>query len=174
MINRFENWDLYLDPRIEQLKKNSFHLEAFYLYSATIEHCLQDAVILQEELLDRLAKRSGLKYKQSGEKTIREKTLGEVIKYFSKYDDDPALVSRLNAFNSLRKKVVHKLLDNSLEQLDKEVKSKYREYSDLVRDLCKYNVRLLDKTLRMHNRDISKLKKQVLPKNRTSIEEKSS
>ena len=156
MNDRNKNWDEYIDPRIDELTNNNFFLEASYLYSAVIEHILQNAIGYQEEWFVRLLKKSKLRFVKTKPKELREKTLGQLIGIFSRYCDDKEIISQLNEFNSFRIQLVHRLLDHSIEDLNKEAQKKQRTYNQLVAKLSNYNVMILKKIIRNNNRLINK------------------
>lgn len=156
MNDRNKNWDEYIDPRIDRLTKNKFFLEAFYLYSSVIEHILQKAIEFQEEWIVRLLKKSKIRFVKTKPKDLKEKTLGQLIAIFSRYCDDEEIISQLNNFNSFRIKLVHRLLDHSIEDLNKEAQRKQITYNELVSKLSRYNVMILEKEIRSNKRIIHK------------------
>ena len=145
--DRHKNWDTSIDPRIEELERRGFYLEAFYFYSATIEFQLQEAIGYQEEWLNHLAKKSSMSFIPTPVKTLQEQSLGLLIKIFSRCCDDTKLISELNEFNSFRKTITHRLLNNTVESLNAEAKSKQTKYYKLVIKLAKYNIFLINKRM---------------------------
>lgn len=157
MINsndRHRNWDESIDPRIEELERRGFYLEAFYFYSATIEFQLQEAIEYQEVWLNHLAKKSNMKYVPTPVKTLQEQPLGALIKSFARYCDDDVLVSQLNEFNSFRKTITHRLLSNTVESLNLKAKNKRTRYYELVIKLAKYNLFMIKKRIASDKRKI--------------------
>lgn len=157
MINsndRHKNWNKSIDPRIEELERRGFYLEAFYFYSATIEFQLQEAIEYQELWLNHLAKKSKMTYVPTPEKTLQEQPLGVLIKSFARYCDDGELVSQLNEFNSFRKTITHRLLSNTVESLNLKAKNKRIRYYELVVKLAKYNLFLVRKTITSNKRKV--------------------
>lgn len=120
--------------------ENDLYLEAFYFQSATLEHCLQYAIEYQEEWIEGLVTRSDLKFQ--GTKSLKDKTLGQLIATFDRYCLDEDLVSRLSNFNSLRKGFVHGLLDSAVPELNELARKKYPNNCQLVRDMCLFNSKL--------------------------------
>lgn len=148
MINsndRHKNWSESIDPRIEELERRGFYLEAFYFYSATIEFQLQEAVEFQEMWMSHLAKKSKMSFVPTPVKTLQEQPLGTLIKIFARYCDDAELVSQLNEFNSFRKTITHRLLSNSVKSLNNMARTKRTKYYELVVKLSKYNLFLIRK-----------------------------
>lgn len=145
--DRHKNWDESFDPRIEELERRGFYLEAFYFYSATIEFQLQEAIHYQEVWLNQLARKSKMTYVPTPVKTLQEQPLGVLIKYFARYCDDEELVSQLNEFNSFRKTITHRLLTNTVESLNSKAKNKRARYYELVIKLAKYNIFMIKKTI---------------------------
>ncbi len=155
-IDRDENLDKYIDSRIEGLHKNNFYLEAFYLSSAVIEHTLHLTILFQEEWIAKLLKRYKIKFELNSSEKLKEKTLGQLISIFAKYCDDDELISKLNDFNSFRKRTVHYLLDNSLEDLNLEAKNKSLLYLELVSKLNRRSIRFLKKHIKQLKRQKTK------------------
>lgn len=160
MDDRDKNWEEHVDPRIDELTENKFFLEAFYLYAAVIEHTLQKTIGFQEEWLARVLKKSKLGFVKTKKKDLEEKTLGQLIGIFARYCNDEEIISKLNEFNSMRTKLVHHLLDYSIENLNKETQKKQTTYHELVSRLSNYNVMILEKIIRSNNRLISKRTKK--------------
>ncbi|PIZ01079.1 hypothetical protein COY61_00775 [bacterium (Candidatus Gribaldobacteria) CG_4_10_14_0_8_um_filter_33_9] len=148
MSNRDKNWDDYIYPRIDDLIKKDFYLEAFYLCSATIEHTLQSAIQIQEKWIKNVINHSGLKFRNTDFEKLSNFTLGRLISYFSRYCDNVQLISELNKFNSLRIKFVHKLLDFSLKELNEEAKINFEIYWKLVAKLSRYMIWINCKQIR--------------------------
>src|SRR3989344_1266062 len=138
MDEREKNWDKYIDPRIDDLIKNGFYLEAFYICAATIEHALQSAILNSEGWIEQLTRRTSVKFKKTDEKKIRDMTLGKLIQNFSRYTDDTNLVSQLESFNRIRIRFVHKLLNSSIEELNQEAKDNQTTYYTLVAKLYRF------------------------------------
>jgi hypothetical protein len=155
MVDRFKNWNEYIDPRIEELTDKGFYLEAFYLFSITVEHILKESIRYQEEWIQIVLKKSKIKF----EKTKTEgKPLGFLIGLFAKYYTDTALVSKLSSFNITRNKITHKLMDHPISQLNNEAKNKTFLYYELISEISSYNVKILGKTIGAHKRRISKIR----------------
>lgn len=150
--NRYDNWDAHVDKRIQDLISKGFYLETIYVYSATIEFVLQESIRYQEEYLLRLLKKSNLGFKKTDAKKLSEKSLGQLIQLFGCYCKDSLLISKLNEFNSFRKKVVHYLLDHSVSNLNEEAKKKQALYYELVSKVSRYNLAIIDKNLSAINR----------------------
>jgi hypothetical protein len=161
MADRYDNWDSEIDPRIEKLTRNGFYLEAFYLYSATLEHCLQDAIRYQEEWVKHTLQKSSLRFETISPENLKEKTLGQLISLFARYCADTDLISKLHEFNSSRKKFVHRILDHSMKELDSEAKSKTKTYNELVSKVSRYNVQILNKKIKAHRRKINTLQRDI-------------
>jgi hypothetical protein len=100
---RFKHWDYHIDPRIEDLESKGFFLESFVLYSVTLEFCLQNSIKYQELWIKNILSKSKVAFKKT--EKIEEKTLGQLIGIFSNYCSDGGLISKLNEFNSIRKKL---------------------------------------------------------------------
>ena len=161
MNDRFANWDKFIDPRIEQLKKGGFCLEAFYLCSAIIEFLLQASITTQEKWISVLLKESQMKFISSSEDLLKEKTLGQLINIFSKYCNDNLLISELNNFNSFRITLVHKLLDQDIIVLNDTAKLRLVTYNKLVSKLSRYSMKINEKQIRSSNRKIKVLSKKL-------------
>lgn len=157
-MNRLYNYRKEFDPRIKSLIRDKYYLEAFYIFSATIESLLQVIIFTQEDWINNLAKKSNLRLSKTPSKTLKEKTLGQLIVIFSKYCTDETLISQLNDFNSLRKKIVHRLLDHAVIDLNTVVEKKIANFYSLISKLTDYGIDLLDKTLRKFGRDTKKIK----------------
>ena len=96
-VDPFIIWDKEIDPRIEELRKNNYHLEAFYLFSNTLEFVLRGSIMFQQDWINNLVNKSGLKYKKVELKKLESKTLGELISMFDvHYCKDKELVDKLN------------------------------------------------------------------------------
>lgn len=170
MINsndRHRNWDESIDPRIEELERRGFYLEAFYFYSATIEFQLQEAVELQEMWLSHIAKKSKMSFVPTPVKTLQEQPLGVLIKTFARHCDDTELVSQLNEFNSFRKTITHRLLSNTVESLNKKAKTKKTRYHELVVKLAKYNLFLISKKISSDKRK-AHVRDTIKPESKTN------
>lgn len=154
MVNKFENWNNFIDPRAEDLISKGFYLEAFFLYFSTIEFMLQNAIIHQQTLANKILKRSKLKIPQI--KKLENKTMGELINLFASYSLDQENISTLNNLNSMRIQFVHKILDNDLDNLNKLAKSKISEYHRLVKYLSVYNLDILNKLIKIKRRTVYK------------------
>lgn len=150
----FEVWDKEIDPRIDFLRNNNHHLEAYYLYSNTIEFLLRMAIMSQEIWNKNLLKRSGINFKVLKESDLEDRTLGELIKFFSRYCDDPLIIGELSRFNAFRKKVLHNLLKESISNLNKEADKIYVTYNSLVSKICRYNIKINKKHINHYNRKL--------------------
>ncbi|HMP28249.1 MAG TPA: hypothetical protein PKD85_01530, partial [Saprospiraceae bacterium] len=109
--NKYDNWNDFLDTRVDRLLDKEFFIEAFFHFSTTIEFMLQELITKQEEWIAHTIKKSQLSFK--GTKKVEELTLGQLIKIFSRYSNDDVLISKLNDLNAFRKKIVHKSLNYS-------------------------------------------------------------
>jgi len=154
--DREKNWDNQLEPRIKFLREEGLYLEAFYLYAATIEHALQINISHHEDWIEHVLKRSSIQFKKYTIERLREKTLGQLIELFSRYHGDARLISELHAFNSFRKKIIHHILDHTIEQLDSEAKSRDIPYYRLVAKLYRLSYKLSTKFLRVYKRKLSR------------------
>lgn len=153
------DWEDDLDKRVDKLVKNKFFLEAFYLYSAELESILQKAVEHQEDWVEVLLNKSKLKLIKNNQAKLKEKTLGELISLFARYCNNEMLISRLNDFNSFRKKIVHYLSRSPIEITNEQAKKRRISYYQLVSELHEYNIDILTK----HNRRLRrKLRKSPL------------
>lgn len=156
--SEFEIWDLEIDPRIEQLRTNNFHLEAFYLYSNTLEFILKSSIMSQQDWISGLVVKSGLTYKKTKIKTLDDKTLGQLIHLFSEHCSDKILINELENFNSFRVQVSHKLFQNDISKLNNSAKKYYTMYNLLVSKICRYNIFLNTKRIRKIRARIKNLK----------------
>lgn len=155
----FENWDKQIDPRIDSLRKDGYYLEAFYLFSNTIEFILRGSILLQESWILNISKRSGMSFKKTSVKELEKKTLGDLINLFSKYSSDTNLISKLNNFNSFRIRIIHKILKSNISKLNTEADAFYLKYNEIVSQICRYNMSLIGKQIKKISRQKSKLLK---------------
>lgn len=141
-----------ISERIDLLKKEGFHLEAFYYYSVEIEYLLQKIILEHQNWLNHVVKRSGYHYENLTEKEIQKLSLGQLIKQFSKHCTNKALIEKLNAFNSFRVKHVHHIHDYSINTMNNQAKAKTVEYYKLAIKLNRYYTNLLKKIIRTYSR----------------------
>ncbi len=153
--NKHKNWEKSIGPRIEELEDRGFDLEAFYLYSATIEFMLQSTIENQEKWIKHLVSKSKLRFEGITEKKLLEQPLGVLIKIFAQYCDDKQLISKLNEFNSFRKIITHRLLNNPIESLNDKAKQKRLTYYSLIKKLAEYNLFMIQKQIVKNKRKIS-------------------
>jgi hypothetical protein len=156
----FKNWDEQIDPRIESLRKDGYHLEAFYLFTNTVEFILRSSILLQESWIFNCIKRSGLSFKRNSVGDLEKKTLGDLINLFSRYSNDTQLIGKLNNFNSFRIKIIHKVLKSDIAKLNIEASASYVKYNEIVAKVCRYNMSLVGKQISRLNRQTLKLSKK--------------
>lgn len=142
------DWEQEHEEHIKKLQDNNFFIEAFYYYSMEIEGILQKGINYQEKWIENLLKKSKFNFKKNDPKALRDKPLGELIKIFGSYCRDEKLISRLNEFNSFRKKIVHHLSETSIDLINREAKEKNSKYYLLAGDLYKYYNEVLEKHIR--------------------------
>jgi hypothetical protein len=119
--------------------------------------------MFQQDWINNLVNKSGLKYKKVELKKLESKTLGELISMFDvHYCKDNQLVDKLNNFNSFRVKVSHKILSHNILKLNNEAEKYYTTYNDLIANLCRYNMFLIGKNLRKSKNKIKKIRKPNL------------
>ena len=152
------NWDKEIAPRIKNLVTADFYLEALYLEAATVEQILRNTIENQEEWVESLLIQSGLSFHRISQKELEERSLGELISLFSRFSKDTRLISELNDFNSLRKTIVHHLLDYSIEQLNKLAKNKQPKYNQLLAKIYRHDVELSEKFIRKYKRILRKIR----------------
>ncbi len=158
----FEEWDKQIDPRIDSLRKDGYYLEAFYLFSNTIEFILRRSILLQESWIFNILIKNGLSFKRISVKELENKTLGDLINSFSRYSKDTQLISKLNNFNSFRIKIIHKVLESDITKLNREADAFYLKYNEIVSKLCRFNMLLLSKEIKRINRHKAKLLKKSI------------
>jgi len=157
MSSRDDNWDDYIDSRIDKLRTVGFNLEAFYLAAATVEHTLQKAIQLQEAWARKVLSRTGIKFVPTPKKKLEDMTLGRLISLFSRYTDEEKLIQDLNKFNFLRKTFVHKLLDYRIDGLDVIAKREFSTYWRVVAKTHRYMIWINKKSIRSTKREIKLL-----------------
>jgi hypothetical protein len=158
--NPYEVWDKEIDPRIELLRADKYHLEAFYLFSTTLEFTLRETIIQQERGISNLLSRSKFSYKKQTLEDLESKTLGQLITLFTRFYNEEAIVEELKNFNAFRTKVIHKLIEGNISELNKKASHFYSRYNMLIANLSRYNMSLSEKEIRRLNRRIKMLGKK--------------
>lgn len=125
-INR--KWIFEINDRVKSLRKNNFHLEAFYLFIQVVENRLRKTILVQEEWVKIILLKHNLFFETGHLNRLDKKTLGDMITIFDIYCPDKDLIINIKNLASFRNKIVHHLIDNKLESVNNEAKSFYKKF----------------------------------------------
>ena len=113
---------------MDSLCENKQFLELVTLMSVVLEKELQDLILKYEEFINILSKEQHIIFCTKSFKNKNRMTLGQLKKYLSVYCNNTEMLNKVEKFNKLRIKTVHKVFDHNMEELEMEIKSYYRKY----------------------------------------------
>lgn len=131
-------WVNEIDDRVKKLRKNNFHLEAFYLFIQIVETKLRESIVTQEEWVRIILEKYHLIFDTKSFKNLDKKMLGDLIQIFDTYCSDKTLVLELKNLASFRNKIVHHLNKNSVDRVNVEAESFYKKFWQTVIKLFEY------------------------------------
>lgn len=137
------------ERRVDKLEKGQQYLEMVFLLSAILEREVKATLLRYEDLINTVLtpyKNKGIDFsiKQFTSKEIEKMTLGEMITYLLPVSKNKPLFEKLQEFNTLRKRVIHKLYEiESLPSLEIEIKKYLPKFWQLMSELSELEVLLL-------------------------------
>lgn len=139
---------------LNNLFSQGLYVEAFLYYCLEVEDKIKYAIQCQELSVSKALKREGFVFKHSDKDT--EKPLGALIVRLSLFCKDKKILTDLEQFNKLRKKVFHNLLCEDREKVNKEIESNLHSFYSLVWGLMIYGSDVLKRSLEVAVRKDSK------------------
>lgn len=142
----WKNYKLIFKKRIKKLENNNLYLEIFFIFSGLLERELKDLIEIYEGLIPKEFRNQD-KIQFSPKNFIDKEglSLGKLKKYFSVYCPNKTLLKEIEIFSKLRNKAIHKIFDEDIEALEKEIKNYLPKFYKLMFQLTELEVYLLKK-----------------------------
>lgn len=150
-----------IGPRVDELSKQGFYIEAFLLSINITEFLLRCTIVRYEEWIERILKARGQMYKKTDFKDLERETFGQLIKRFKCYSKKEELVKKMDSLNSIRKKTVHHLTNTPIDQQNSLLKKKLPVCKDVIAELLLLNIEILNKKIRSSQRKIRAIEKSA-------------
>lgn len=145
------DWKKYKDeiePRIDKLYENNQHIEVIFFFSGQLEKEIIDTLFYYEKLSEKLLIKLGIKFSPIKVINKEKLTLGRLKNYLNVYCDDQELIAQIEKFNKIRIKTIHKIFDNDISLLEKEIINYLPEFYKLMENLLDLKIELLNKFAR--------------------------
>ncbi len=157
-----EKWEKYekeIEPKMDKLYRNKQFLELVFFMSTILEEEIKDVILLYETQIEKLLTEYQLEFSINKFLKRDRMTLGDLRRYLSVYYGG-SLLNEIEEFNKLRIKVVHRIFDYDVCQLEKEIKNFYpQRIFKLLYELVNLRIELLDLNNKILKLYVSRLKK---------------
>ncbi|PIP17673.1 MAG: hypothetical protein COX43_03010 [Parcubacteria group bacterium CG23_combo_of_CG06-09_8_20_14_all_35_9] len=155
----WKNYISNIEPRVNKLINAGFYYETVFLFSNILEAELTHLIKEYQRSCKHILNNEKIKFYPSKWVNTEKLTLGMLRKYISVFIKDKKILNKIDKFNNLRKKTIHKLLDQQLIGLKKEILEK--EISGFVSEFYKLMEELIDKRIAIM-KNLNKYKEKAL------------
>lgn len=143
MQNKY--WKKYqkeIEGRIDKLLKEKYYIEVVFWFSNILEIELKDIIIEHQKAVKFVCQKEKIKFKRLTNKDLEKLTLGQLknkVEIFTKKD----IIKEINGFNKLRVKVIHKIFNNKINDLEKEAIKFTPRFYELTENLLNIKIAIM-------------------------------
>lgn len=137
----------YCEKKIEILWSKHRRVEALLYMSLLVEFFVKETILTFEKIIEGAAVEHHVYFNPRNlysREDIESQPLGYLIKILNTYTKDKTLIEKLSRFSKTRNKCIHKLLDNEIKNVQKELKDFDKSYYQLIIRLMQLNVNQLN------------------------------
>lgn len=142
----WKNYQSDLEKRIKKLADNDLYLEIIFLFSGLLEKELKDLIEIYEKLIPKeFVDQDKIQFSPKNFIDKDNLSLGKLKQYFSVYFSNKAVLKEIEIFNKLRIRVIHKIFDENIKNLEKEIKNYLPRFYRLMYQLSELEIYLIKK-----------------------------
>lgn len=141
-----EHWRKYeseIGKRVNNLLKNNFFFEIIFLFSNVLEVELKQLIDEHQKACRYILNNEKIKFYPKKFFNPNEKTLGELSKYCASFIKDKNVLKEIGGFNKLRIKTIHKLFDQNLKSLEREIEKFIPNFYKLMEKLADIRITII-------------------------------
>jgi hypothetical protein len=146
---KFRKYLECIDSRIEKLIKEGNFLEIVFLLSIVMEESIRFVINYCEKVTKKIIKeKTKINFSMDHFKKREDMTLGELTKYLKIYCKDKKIINGINKFNKLRKRTIHRLLEEDINFLEKEISKNLPNFYKTMESLRDFVINIIKKGVR--------------------------
>ena len=141
-----KDWKIYeleIEKRVKGLLKNNFYFEIIFLFSNILEVELKHLIDEHQKACRYILNNEKIKFYPKKFFNSDEKTLGELNKYCTSFIKDKNVLKEIGGFNKLRIKTIHKLFNQNLKSLEREIKKFIPSFYKLLENLADIRISII-------------------------------